>query len=359
MTMFEDVYRDRRVLVTGHTGFKGSWLVSWLTELGAQVTGFGLDPPTTPNHWDLLHLQMNDLRGDIRDVSAVRHAVDTSKPEIVFHLAAQPLVRNSYKDPLLSWSTNVMGTANLLEVCRSAGALRAIVVVTTDKVYANQEWTWGYREVDRLGGHDPYSASKSAAELVTESYRKTFFTSKGAALVATARAGNVIGGGDWSVDRLVPDIVRAIGSEQTLEIRSPEATRSWLHVLDCLSGYLTLGQQLLIGNKDCADAWNFGPAANDSLSVATVLRILQDYWPQLRWDRSKAEHPHEANCLFLDSSKAKSLLEWKPLWDLESALAATANWYRHYFVTHEALTRLQLTSYAESAAKGNCSWAVH
>ncbi len=315
MRLFEGIYRGRRVLITGHTGFKGSWLALWLKELGAEVTGFGLAPPTTPNHWDVVRLPITDIRADIRDLSAIRQTIHKSHPEIVFHLAAQPLVRHSYKDPLESWTTNVMGTANLLEACRSAEALRAVVVITTDKVYVNEERHRAYRENDRLGGHDAYSASKAAAELVAESYRKAFFTKKGDPLVATARAGNVIGGGDWSSDRLIPDAVRAVSSGHSLETRSPQATRSWFHVLDCLSGYLC-------------------------------------------WHRSEAEQPHEANLLLLDSSKARALLNWKPLWNLEQALAATANWFRHYLDTSETLTRQQLTSYADAAAERACSWAA-
>ena len=358
MRLFDGIYGGRRVLITGHTGFKGSWLALWLKELGAEVTGFGLAPPTTPNHWDLVRLPITDIRADIRDLSAIRQTIHKSHPEIVFHLAAQPLVRHSYKDPLESWSTNVMGTANLLEACRSAEALRAVVVITTDKVYVNEERPRAYRENDRLGGHDAYSASKAAAELVAESYRKAFFTKKGNPLVATARAGNVIGGGDWSSDRLIPDAVRAVSSGHSLETRSPQATRSWFHVLDCLSGYLCLGQQLLAGNRDFAGAWNFGPSVDDNSSVANVLSMLQGYWPSLIWHRSEAEQPHEANLLFLDSSKARALLNWKPLWNLEQALAATANWFRHYLDTSETLTRQQLTSYADAAAERACSWAA-
>jgi CDP-glucose 4,6-dehydratase len=356
--LFDDVYRGRRVFLTGHTGFKGSWLASWLHDLGAAVTGFALPPAATPNHWDLLRLPISDVRGDIRDLAATQEAIHKCQPEIVFHLAAQPLVRRSYKNPLESWSTNVMGTANLLEACRTVGSLRAIVVITTDKVYANEEWPWPYRESDKLGGHDPYSASKCAAELVADSYRKAFFAEKGHPLLATARAGNVIGGGDWSDDRLVPDVVRAVSSGRTLEIRSPQSTRSWLHVLDCLSGYLSLGHQLLAGRSEFADAWNFGPASDDNLSVVCMLGMLKEYWPELSWRLSEIESPHEANLLFLDSSKAGARLKWKPLWNLQDALAATATWYRHYLATDKTLTGQQLGCYAEAAIKGASSWAL-
>ena len=357
MRLFDGVYQGGRVLLTGHTGFKGSWLASWLVELGAKVTGFGLPPSALPNHWDLLGLPISDVRGDIRDLSAIQETIRKSAPEIVFHLAAQPLVRRSYKDPLESWSTNVMGTANLLEACRSAESLRAVVVITTDKVYANEESPRGYRECDRLGGHDAYSASKCAAELVVDSYRKAIFT-KNDPLVATARAGNVIGGGDWSDDRLIPDIIRAVANGHSLEIRSLQSTRAWLHVLDCLSGYLSLGQQLLTGRRDFADAWNFGPAAADNASVAKVLGMLEDYWPKLSWHRSQGEEPHEATHLFLDSSKANARLNWNPLWNLKDALGATASWYQHYLAANKTSTLEQLLSYQALATKANCSWAV-
>jgi len=353
---FRDIYRGRRVLVTGHTGFKGSWLSAWLTQIGAHVTGFALPPATSPNHWDLLALPVTDIRGDIRDLAAVQRTIHDHHPEIIFHLSAQPLVRRSYRDPLESWSTNVMGTANLLEACRDARDLRAIVVVTTDKVYANNEWMRGYREDDRLGGHDPYSASKAAAELVVESYRKSFFFGEGAPLVATARAGNVIGGGDWSEDRLIPDALRALNRSCSLEIRSPNARRPWQHVLECTAGYLLLGQHLLSGNKDAADAWNFGPASEDNDTVSALLIKLQGYWPELKWHASEAQHPHEAGLLYLDTCKAKSLLGWKPVWDLESALGITAQWYRQQASTSQPPTVPQLMSYWESAASSGSCW---
>ena len=225
MKQFSDVYRGKRILLTGHTGFKGSWLALWLTELGADVTGVSLPPETQPNHWDLLDLKNEDHRADIRDFEVLSKIVAETKPEIVFHLAAQPLVRRSYRDPLETWSTNIMGTANILEACRHTSSVQAIVVITTDKCYENNEWPWGYREIDRLGGHDPYSASKAGAELVAASYRSAFFNTEKSPLLATARAGNVIGGGDWSEDRLIPDLVRATTNKQSMEIRSPNATR--------------------------------------------------------------------------------------------------------------------------------------
>ena len=356
MKQFSDIYRGRRVLVTGHTGFKGSWLSAWLTQIGANVTGFALAPGTSPNHWDLLGLPVADVRGDIRDITAIRRTIHDHRPEIIFHLSAQPLVRRSYRDPLESWSTNVMGTANVLEVSRSAPDLRAIVVVTTDKVYANNDQTRSYREDDRLGGHDPYSASKAASELVVESYRKSFFCRDGTPLIATARAGNVIGGGDWSEDRLIPDVLRALGRSCSLEIRSPNATRPWQHVLECTAAYLLLGQYLLDGNHDGVGAWNFGPAAEDNRTVTTVLAELQNHWPELKWHVSEAQHPREAELLHLDTCKARSILRWKPVWDLGRTLEATAQWYRQQVSMPQPPTLAQLSSYLESAELAGSCW---
>ena len=357
MNPFRDVYRGRRVFITGHTGFKGSWLAAWMTQMGAHVTGFSSSPATTPNHWDLLQLQVTDLRGDIRDFAALQKAVRSSRPEIVFHLAAQPLVRRSYRDPLESWSTNVMGTANLLEACRTEETLRAIVVVTTDKVYANNEQLSGYSEDDRLGGHDPYSASKAASELVVESYRKAFFCDSSAPLLATARAGNVIGGGDWSEDRLIPDIVRAIERRREVEIRFPDATRSWQHVLECVGAYLLLGQHLLCGKSEFAQPWNFGPDREDIQPVSRILSTFQEHWPEMKWRRHQTDQPHEANLLHLDSSKARSLLGWKPVWNLGCALKTTALWYRQYATTGRTITHEQIVGYVDSAVNSGCSWA--
>lgn len=356
MRYFGDIYRSRKVLVTGHTGFKGSWLALWLQELGATVNGLALAPDTQPNHWDLLKLGIQEDVVDIRDCVAIAKCLDDTKPEIVFHLAAQPLVRRSYRDPLETWSTNVIGTANLLEACRQTPSVRAIVVITTDKVYENREWLWGYREVDRLGGHDPYSASKAATELLVASYQKAFFSDASAPLLATARAGNVIGGGDWSEDRLVPDLVRAMQNGTNVEIRSPHATRPWQHVLECLSGYLLLGQNLLEGNHECAEAWNFGPEVASNQSVANVLAHLQTYWPELQWRITEQSHPHEAHLLYLDSSKATKRLNWQPVWSLKTSLAATADWYSSYLSEKQAISRRQLTDFVSAAADAKLCW---
>ncbi len=358
MKLFGDVYRGRHVLLTGHTGFKGSWLAAWLSEMGAKVTGFGLDPETSPDHWSLLSTQSTDLRGDIRDTACLRAAFDQAQPEIVFHLAAQTLVRRSYRDPLESWSTNVMGTANVLEACRTTPSVQAVVVITTDKVYANKEWPWGYRENDPLGGHDPYSASKAASELVVESYRKSFWYGAEAPLIASARAGNVIGGGDWSEDRLVPDLVRSVAQGKSLEIRSAQSTRPWQHVLECLSGYLLLGQRLLQADKTAATAWNFGPATQDNRTVAQVLSGLQTFWPDLAWHTTATPQPHEANLLYLDCALARSALGWQPVWSLEQGLEMTADWYRHQASTGQAITGEQLSLYIEAASRADCIWTL-
>lgn len=356
MTQFNSVYEGKRVLVTGHTGFKGSWLTLWLTELGAQVTGVSLDPETSPNHWDLLGLNVDDRRTDIRDAERLKQIMLDVKPEIVFHLAAQALVRRSYSDPLDTWSTNVLGTANVLDACRQAGGVKTIVVVTTDKCYQNQEWAWGYREIDPLGGHDPYSASKAGAELVAASYRKSFFQTEMGPLLATARAGNVIGGGDWSQDRLIPDLVHALEAGRSLEIRSPLATRPWQHVLECLSGYLLLGSQLELGNKAFADAWNFGPDPNGNRTVTEVLEKLNHHWSELNWNVTRSPQPHEANLLYLDCSKSRTQLHWQPVWDIDLTIEKTAVWYRAWSSNRQVISREQLVEYVSTAAIHGAVW---
>lgn len=357
MNLFSGVYRGRRVLLTGHTGFKGGWLALWLRQMGAQVTGIALPPETQPNHWDLLNLPIDDRRLDIRNTDQLKTVFAETQPEIVFHLAAQPLVRRSYRDPLETWSTNVIGTANVLEACRLTSCVKAVLVVTTDKCYENQEWPWGYRENDRLGGHDPYSASKAGAELVAESYRKAFFEKANGPLLATARAGNVIGGGDWSEDRLIPDLVRATVNNQFLEIRSPSATRPWQHVLESLSGYLLLGQKLLQGQTEFAEPWNFGPEPDGNRSVAEVLKKLSDQWPKLEWRATDDTQPHETTLLNLDSAKARSQLNWKPVWTLDTTLAKTAEWYRTWMNDRQIISQQQLNDYIEAAQHARAVWA--
>ncbi len=353
---FGGAYKGARVFLTGHTGFKGSWLAAWLDQLHAQVTGLSLAPSGPLNHWNLLRTRTIDVRGDVRDAETVVSAMAQAQPEIVFHLAAQTLVRESYGDPLNSWSTNVMGTANVLEACRRTPSVRAVVIVTTDKVYANREWHWGYRENDTLGGHDPYSASKAACEILVDSYRKSFWNAGTPVLIASVRAGNVIGGGDWAQDRLVPDLVRAVYEGRALDVRSPSATRPWQHVLDCLSGYLMLGQRLLAGDPAFSASWNFGPAAEDNRSVAELLGRLAQHWPDLAWKAQPSSGPHEAGLLLLDCAKARQSLGWRPALPLDDALEMTADWYRRHHETGSASTSEQLRQYVEQAARAGCHW---
>ncbi|MEC9347465.1 MAG: CDP-glucose 4,6-dehydratase [Pseudomonadota bacterium] len=323
------VYRDRRVLLTGHTGFKGGWLALWLHRLGAKVTGIALAPETRPSLFDLAGIAgtLTDIRLDIRDADALAAAVRAANPEIVFHLAAQALVRRSHDDPLGTFDTNVMGTANLLQACRGLEDLRAVICVTTDKVYENHEWVWPYRETDALGGKDPYSASKAAAELVALSYRRSYFAPRGVP-VLTARGGNVIGGGDWSADRLVPDLVRAVATSEPLPIRNPDAVRPWQHVLGLCHGYLLLAERAVAGAIPGEGAWNFGPAPDEVCTVAHLLDRIGSHWtlPEIR--HVAGDGKPEARLLSLDSSKARAELGWRPAMDLDAALAATAEWYR-------------------------------
>jgi CDP-glucose 4,6-dehydratase len=358
VTVFGGVYRERRVLLTGHTGFKGSWLALWLQKMGARVTGLSLEPQTNPSHWSLLSLDMEERRLDIRDAALVAGVIRDAAPEIVFHLAAQALVRRSYRDPLQTWSTNVMGTANILEACRHQPSVRAVVVVTTDKCYQNREWEWSYREIDPLGGHDPYSASKAGVELLVSSYRSSFFQDSDGALIATARAGNVIGGGDWSEDRLIADLARSVERRVPLQVRFPNATRPWQHVLEPLAGYLLLGQKLLEGKREFADACNFGPDAESNRTVGEVLRRLQTSWPGMSWELRAEPQPHEAHLLQLDSTKARLRLQWRPVWNLDQGLAATAEWYRSQIETGEVLTRRQLDAYCAAAAREAHVWCL-
>ena len=357
MNPFWGTYRGCRVLVTGHTGFKGGWLAHWLSRMGAHVTGIGLDPRRADGL--LVHnLAGADLRFDIGDAPRLAAAIAEAKPEIVFHLAAQPLVRLSYAAPLETWQTNVMGTANVLEACRKCDSVRAILSITTDKVYANQEWVWGYRETDALGGHDPYSASKAACEILIASYRKSFFYGTSPVFLASARAGNVIGGGDWSIDRLIPDVMQAMQQGKRVTIRSPHSTRPWQHVLDCLSGYLLLGHHLLkTRTTDYTTAWNFGPNHDDNRSVLEVLTTMSRHWPEIAWDIAQVPQVHEARLLHLDSSKSRTVLGWKPVWRLETALQQTVEWYRAYAESGEVRTDAQLCKYLQDAAASGQPWA--
>lgn len=323
-------WKGRRVLLTGHTGFKGGWLALWLQSMGAHVRGIALAPPTSPSLFEVANVGegMDHHVADIRDFEAIRPLVADFRPDIVFHLAAQPLVRLSYQQPVETYATNVMGTVHVLEAARQAGSVRAIVNITTDKCYENREWPWGYRENEPVGGHDPYSSSKACAELVSGAYRRSFFEGAGIAL-ATARAGNVIGGGDWAEDRLVPDILRALQRNEPVRIRNPQAIRPWQHVLDPLSGYLLLAERLHAHGQADAEAWNFGPREEDARPVQWIVERLCAGWGDgAFWTRQPGEHPHEAGWLKLDISKARQRLDWAPCWPLEAALARTIEWHR-------------------------------
>jgi CDP-glucose 4,6-dehydratase len=363
-TLFDGVYRDRSVLITGHTGFKGSWLALWLHTLGARVAGFSLPDCTVPSHYKLLDLNIQHFTGDIRDVEAIAEVVKKTKPEIIFHLAAQSLVRESYRNPIYTYQTNVIGTLNLLEAVRNIGTVKALVNITTDKVYENQEWHWPYRENDVLGGFDLYSSSKACSEILTSSYRNSFFslkdyTNKHHTLIATARAGNVIGGGDWAKDRLVPDIMRATEMGEAVEIRYPNAVRPWEHVLEPLSGYLLLGQHLLRGSVGASRAFNFGPTDNQALSVAAVLNQFSTYWPKLKWrsENQQSSEFHEAGILKLDCSLAQQLLLWKSVWGIEKTLKNTADWYREYYDHKAVISIKQLLRYIEDAKEQKAIWS--
>lgn len=359
---FAGAYRQRRVLVTGHTGFKGSWLALWLQELGAEVFGYALPAPTTPSHWDLLGLDLRSEMGDVRDAAHLRRFVAETRPEIVFHLAAQPLVRASYQQPLETYETNVMGTLNLYEACRAVGDVRAIVSITTDKVYENREWAWGYRENDPLGGHDPYSASKACADIASISYRRSFWAPEEygrghQTLLCTARAGNVIGGGDWAVDRLVPDLMRGAAAGAEAVLRNPGSTRPWEHVLEPLSGYLLLGQRLWEGRRDCAQAFNFGPASEGVLTVEQVVAALKSAWAAVRYRIERpATAPHEAGMLALDCALARQRLGWRPVWDGPPSFVQTAAWYRAYHEEQQVLSRHQLAAFVADARRAGLGW---
>ena len=326
-------WRGKRVLITGHTGFKGSWLSLWLASLGAHVTGYALGPSSSPSLFNLANInsELVNVEADIRNLEQLRKSLAENQPEIVFHLAAQSLVRTSYEDPLLTYETNVMGTANLLESIRGLKLPCSVVNVTTDKCYENKEWYWGYREVDPLGGFDPYSNSKACSELVTASYRSSFFHpskyEKHKVALATARAGNVIGGGDWAKDRLIPDVLKALEDSQTLEIRSPNSVRPWQHVFEPLNGYLMLAEQLHTNGPEFSKAWNFGPNEQDTYTVADVaIKVSQLWGKQNAWRAASGEHPHEANYIKLDASLARNELGWCPVLCIDKSLKLIVDW---------------------------------
>ncbi len=328
-------WRGKRVFVTGHTGFKGSWLSLWLQQLGADVTGYALSPPTNPSLFEVAKVEggMRSIIADIRDADALAKAMREAKPDIVIHMAAQPLVRYSYQNPVETYATNVMGTVHLLEAVRQTDTVRAVVIVTSDKCYENKEWPWGYRENEPMGGYDPYSNSKGCAELVTAAYRNSYFNpakhSEHGVAVGSGRAGNVIGGGDWAQDRLIPDILRAIEAGRPVHIRSPHAIRPWQHVLEPLSGYLALAEKLFTDGTAYAEGWNFGPADEDAKPVQWIVEQLTTQWGQgASWQLDSKPQPHEAHYLKLDCSKARAKLGWHSCWNLQTALQSIIHWHK-------------------------------
>ncbi len=362
--LFSRIYKNKTVLVTGHTGFKGSWLVYWLRQMGAKVIGYSLEAPTNPNHIELLDLDIISIVGDIRDLDKLNQVFNEYKPDIVFHLAAQPLVRLSYENPIETYETNVMGTLKVFEACRSNN-VKAIVNITSDKAYENKEWVWGYKEIDPMGGYDPYSSSKGCADLLATSYRNSYFNineykKTHNTLLATCRAGNVIGGGDWARDRLITDIMISVSQGKKVSIRNPKATRPWEHVLEPLSGYLHIGQKLLEEKVEFAEAWNFGPSDEGSIAVEEVVQNVKKHWDKIDYEiNSNPNQLHEANLLKLDCSKAHILLKWKDVWDSDTTFEKTVKWYKAYYENNkEILTQNDLESYIADAKAKNIEWAI-
>lgn len=361
---FADYYRGKRVFLTGHTGFKGSWLTQWLLQLGAEVHGYALDPQPHEILFDQLGLSQriaSDTRADLADRPALAGALELAKPDVVFHLAAQPLVRLSYQIPVETFATNVMGTAHVLDAIRVADRPCSVVCITTDKCYENREWLHAYREEDAMGGYDPYSASKGAAELVISSYRRSFFPADGPIRLASARAGNVIGGGDWAKDRIVPDCIRALRAGEPIPVRNKIATRPWQHVLEPLSGYLLLGQKLATDSDPAlASAFNFGPALTSNRTVAELVQELLRHIPGAWKDESDPHALHEASKLNLATDKAFHLLGWQPVWDFEETIATTAAWYQAESASQDAvdITQTQILHYNQSASERTIAWSI-
>lgn len=338
-----EIYKNKKVFITGHSGFKGSWLTMWLHQLGAEVSGYSLAPDEL-SHFNLLNLPVKNYFQNINDEASLTKAIQESKPDIVFHLAAQPLVRDSYDDPIGTYETNVIGSMKVYLAALKAN-VPCLVSITTDKVYENHEWLWGYRENDQLGGHDPYSSSKACVELMTDSFRKSFLH-QDQMLLATARAGNVIGGGDWAKDRLIPDLVRNASQKKITPIRNPHSVRPWQHVLEPLNGYLMLGEKLLQNKKEFCTSFNFGPDAHDVASVDEMCKLANSNWADIRADFIPEKHQkHEAGLLKLDITKSRELLKWTPKWSSKKATEMTVNWYKDYYLNNKTITRDNLQEF--------------
>ena len=366
---FADAYRRKRIFLTGHTGFKGSWLAEWLLALGAEVTGYSLPPPTEQALFEQLGLakRIHHREGDVRDLPNLRGAIEYARPDFIFHLAAQPLVRLSYREPIETFSTNIMGTVNLLEAVRLAARPCTVVMVTTDKCYENKEWHHGYREQDPLGGHDPYSSSKGAAELVIGAYRQSYFSMPDTGIaLASGRAGNVLGGGDWSLDRIMPDCVRSLRRGEAIPVRNKFSTRPWQHVLEPLSGYLALGAKLASlpagpAKATLASAFNFGPSLASNRTVAQLVREILKHWPGSWLDRSDPQAAHEAILLNLSTDKAFHLLDWTPVWSFEQTIAQTVKWYQEDQSSPEHLSAFtvgQIAAYTAAARTNEIPWSA-
>jgi CDP-glucose 4,6-dehydratase len=342
-------FKGKKVFITGHTGFKGSWLTTLLVEIGAEVMGYSLIPEYQPNHFDLLNIYDKIIHeiGDIRDATNLSKKINDFKPEFIFHLAAQPLVQKSYNNPLETFNTNIIGTVNVLEAVRNCDSVRSLIIVTSDKCYENVEWIWGYRENDKMGGHDPYSASKGAAELVFSSYSRSYFTNRDNLGYASVRAGNVVGGGDWSQDRIIPDCIKAISKNIPIEIRNPNATRPWQHVLEPLSGYILLAAKIYEQPNKYSGSWNFGPSSSDVRTVAEVANEMVTYLESGSVEVTNSNKNHEANLLQLNCDKAHQLLSWQPRWSFKETMFFTADWYKKYIDGYETIeiTKNQIKTY--------------
>ncbi|MBF0232151.1 MAG: CDP-glucose 4,6-dehydratase [Desulfamplus sp.] len=361
-SLFGGVYLKKRVLITGHTGFKGSWLALWLSHIGAKVTGYSLHSPTEPNHFGLLDMDINSIIGDVRDLEKLKLVLKEQQPDIVFHLAAQPIVKRSYDNPVETFSSNVMGTVNIFEACRSVNTVKAIINITSDKCYENKEWCWGYKEIDPVGGVDPYSASKSCSELITSCWRNSFFNLKDynithQTLLASCRAGNVIGGGDWGVDRIIPDIMHSAAQDTKAQIRNPNAVRPWQHVLEPLSGYLLLGQKLFAGYHEFAEAWNLGPIDESVISVSDIVNMSKNFWSKIDFEiKAMPNNPHESKILRLDCSKSHTKLKWMPVWDIKKSVCKTVEWYKTFYELQHVNSLEDLFQYVADAKHKSISW---